>query len=370
MTALEPSKKALTGILAHREKMAKKYGTALTRQNTESTAYEIVSSGSVAIDYATVVGGFVKGRIHLHWGAEGCGKTTEIIRALAEEQKAYPDLAVAYIDMEQTFDFEWAEKNGLDTREHRFIHLFPENSEDVADMMKDACMSGVVSAVAVDSVGGMVTKKATEKDADESDMGKNSQVVTRMCQITAVVARKNKVTVHIVSQVRADFKSQNGIETYAAPKALRHATSMVLAYRQNGTMLKAKIEDEEIPVGKPVGIRIERSKVAAGGRKADVTILNVATAKYGPIGFDIVDEAYTVGTKPSVKGIIKQPGGYYLFPDGERVRSEATAREYLRKHPEVVEKVRLMAIESVKNMVQDEAPELVFVPGDIEEESA
>lgn len=368
MTALEPSKKALAGIENLRAKLAKTYGTALTRQDTESTAYEVVSTGSIALDYATVVGGFVRGRIHLLWGPEGCGKTTEVIRAMAEQQKAFPDLAVTYIDMEQTFDFAWAEANGLDTREHRFIHLFPENSEDVADMMKDNCQSGAVSCVVVDSVGGMVTKKAIEKDADESDMGKNAQVVTRMCHITAVVARKHKVTVLIVSQVRADFKSMTGQETYAAPKALRHATSMVLAFRQNGTMLKAKVEDEDIPVGRPVGIRIERSKVAAGGRKADVTILNVPTAKYGPIGYDLVDEAWTVGKKPSVGAIVQQPGGYYLMPNGERIRGEDAAKAYLREHTEILETVRAKAIESLKAMVQEEAPELVFVPGDIEDE--
>jgi recombination protein RecA len=366
----EPSKKALVGIEALRAKLAKTYGTSLTRQDTEPPKYEVTSSGSIAIDYATVVGGYVRGRIHLLWGAEGAGKTTAVIKAMAEQQKAYSDLAVCYIDMEQTFDFKWAEANGLDTREHRFIHLFPDSSEDVADMMKDACQSGAVSCVVVDSVGGMVTKKAQEKDANESDMGKNAQVVTRMCHITSVVARQNKVTVLIVSQVRADFKSMTGMETYAAPKALRHATSMVLAFRQNGTMLKYKVDDEDIPVGRPVAVRIERSKVAAGGRKAEITILNVPTAKYGPIGFDQVDEAWTVGKKPSVGAIVQGGGGYYTLPNGERLRGEDAAKEYLRKHPEVMEMVRTKAIESVQAMVQKEAAELVFVPGDFEDETA
>jgi hypothetical protein len=201
-------------------------------------------------------------------------------------------------------------------------------------------------------------------------MGKNAQVVTRMCHITSVVARQNKVTVLIVSQVRADFKSMTGMETYAAPKALRHATSMVLAFRQNGTMLKYKVDDEDIPVGRPVAVRIERSKVAAGGRKAEITILNVPTAKYGPIGFDQVDEAWTVGKKPSVGAIVQGGGGYYTLPNGERLRGEDAAKEYLRKHPEVMEMVRTKAIESVQAMVQKEAAELVFVPGDFEDETA
>lgn len=362
-------KKALAGIEALRGKIAKQYGTALTRQETEPPKYEVISTGSLALDYATVVGGYVRGRIHLLWGPEGCLKTTQAIRAMAEAQKAFPDMAVAYIDMEQTFDFDWARLHGLDTSEHRFIHVFPENSEDVADLMKMQCQSGVVSMVVVDSVGGMVTKKATEKDADESDMGKNAQIVTRMCQITAVEARKNKVVVLIISQVRAIISATGG-ETYAAPKALRHATSMVIKFRKSDKAIMHKVEGEEIPVGQQFAAKIERSKVAAGGRTGFLTVYNVATEKYGPVGIDITDEAWTVGSKPSV-GAIQQRGAWYDLPDGTKHNGQDAAKKHLASHPEVLRQVWDKALESVRGFVQEEAPELVFVPGDDKvEESA
>ncbi len=360
--AVEPSKTALAGITKLRDKLAKDYGTALTRQDTVSTAYEVISTGSLALDYATVVGGLVRGRIHLFWGPEGCLKTTQAIRCMVQAQQECPDLAVAYIDMEQTFDFDWAHYHGLDTREHRFIHLFPENSEDVADMLKDTCQSGAISMAVVDSVGGMVTKKASEKDADESDMGKNAQVVTRMCQIAAVAARKNKVAVIIVSQVRAIISATGG-ETYAAPKALRHATSMVVKFRKSDKAIMHKVEGEDIPVGQPFAAKIERSKVAAGGRTAFMTVYNVATDKYGPVGLDLIDEAWTVGTKPSVSAIA-QRGAWYDLPDGTKHNGADAAKKYLREHPDVLTEIWNKAIESVRSFVQPEAPELVFIAGD------
>jgi recombination protein RecA len=360
-------RKALAGIEALRGKLEKQYGKAVTRQDREPPKYEIISSGSLALDYATVVGGYVRGRIHLLWGPEGVGKTTAVIKAMAEAQRAYPNLAVVFIDMEQTFDFDWAAENGLDTSEHRFIHLFPDHSEDVADMLKQNCQSGYISMAVVDSVGGMVTKKASEKDADESDMGKNSQVVTRMCQVTAVAARQNQVAVLIVSQVRANFSSPTGGDTYAAPKALRHATTMVLKFRRADKAIMQKIDGEDIPVGQPIAIKVERSKVAPGGRTAFTTILNVPTEKYGPIGVDVVDEAMTVGKKPTVNAIVQGGGGYYTLPDGERVRGEDAAKEYLRSNPDVLRQVWDKALESVKKMVVEEKPELAFVQGDPDE---
>lgn len=362
-------KPTLNGIQKLRESLGKEYGTSLTRQDTGGTQYDVISSGSPSLDYAMVVGGYVRGRIHLLWGPEGCGKTTGLILAMAEAQKAFPDLAVAYIDMEQTFDWDWAHRLGLDTSEERMIHLFPESSEDVADMLKAVCRSGAVSMACVDSVGGMVTKKAQEKNSDESDMGKNAQVVTRMCQITAVAARKHKVAVLIVSQVRADFKSLVGMETYAAPKALRHATSMVLKFRQAGTLLKVKIDGDDIPVGKPVAINVERSKVAAGGRKAEWTILNVATERYGPVGIDIADETFSLGKRVSV-GAIVQRGSQYDMPDGTSEKGADAALLRLRAEPELLQMVRTKALESIKRMVQPEAESLAFVAGDEPEEQS
>lgn len=370
----EAPKKALTGLAAFREKMGKTYGTQLTRQETHVPKPECISTGLLGLDYATVCGGWVEGRLHLIWGQEGVGKSTLCYLAMAEAQRKHPDKAVVYIDMEQTFDFEYAAKWGLDLSEDRFFHLYPDNSEDVADMLKDSCRSGVVSMVTVDSVGGMETKKAIDKSAGESDMGKNSQVITRMCKVGAVEARKEKVAVLIISQVRANFASMTGGDTYAAPKALRHATSMVIQLKPvfgDDTRLTIKVDGEDIEVGRKIAAKIQRSKMAPQGRTAHFWIKNMATEAYGPVGIDPVDDAITLALKPSVGAIEQQGGGYYVLPDGNRVRGRKEVLAYLREVPELIPLIREKALASVSVLLTEEKPELEFVQGDEDvEESA
>jgi RecA/RadA recombinase len=86
-------KKALVALTKLRDNMTKAYGAV-----------------------ATVIGGYPMGRITVVWGPEGCGKTTMAIHGMAEAQKAHPDKLVGYIDMEQTFDWTWAEKPRLAPR--------------------------------------------------------------------------------------------------------------------------------------------------------------------------------------------------------------------------------------------------------------
>lgn len=360
-------KKSSAGLAALREKLGKTYGTQLTRQETAVPKPETISTGLLGLDYATVCGGWVEGRLHLIWGPEGVGKTTLCYLAMAEAQKKHPNRAVVYIDMEHTFDFEYAAKWGVDLSEERFIHLYPDNSEDVADMLKDSCRSGFVSMVTIDSVGGMETKKAIDKGAGESDMGKNAQVITRMCKVGAVEAHKTGTAVLIISQVRANFGSMTGGDTYAAPKALRHATTMVIRLKQvfgDDTRLTVKIDGEDIEVGRKIAAKIERSKMAPQGRTAHFWIKNMATEKYGPVGIDPVDDALTLALKPSVGAIEQQGGGYYVLPDGNRVRGRQQVIDYLREVPELLPQIREKALASVSVLLTEEKPELEFVPGD------
>lgn len=350
------------------EEQSKRYGTGLTRQDKSIPTYEVIPTGSLALDYATVVGGYVVGRIHLLWGAESMGKTTLAIKAMAEAQKKYPNKLVGYIDMEQTFDWRWAEIWGLDLSESRLTHWFPESSEQASNMLKDMIKTGLYSEIVVDSIGGMIAKDAMDKDAEEYSVGRNAQVITRMCQASSVLARKHRTVVLLISQVRADFKSQRGFDTFAGPKNMRHSQTMRLAFQRTGTYLtvKAEGEDEPIQVGQEIRIKVEESKVAPKGRRATCLIINKTTPEYGPVGLNDADEALTIATRAGVKAI-DIAGSWYTLPDGSRHNGRPKVMEHLRKHPAVVEQIRVKALEAVRgDIVPDETVEFTPEGADLE----
>lgn len=341
-----------TSLTALREGLAKRYGNALVRSD-EVKPYTVVSTGSLSLDLALRVGGYVTGRIYEIVGPEGVGKTTLAICSMIEFQQAYPDRAVGYIDMEQTFDYDWAVRLGLNTHPDRFIHIYPDDSEDVSDILRQMADTGLVSAVVVDSIGGMESKEAFEKDAGEKVMGRNAQVITRMVKHCAVLCRRNEVTAILINQLRANLSGQ-GSDISAGPKAMRYSTTAKISMSRTATdAIKAVLpgDDEAVEIGREIRARVSRSKVSVQGKAGTFWLFNADTNEWGPVGINRADEAVTVGLYTQV---IEQKGAWYFLNTGEKFQGKAKLLDYLRANPEIMETIREQAIDALSHEVLPE----------------
>jgi recombination protein RecA len=343
--------KPAASLKSLREQMTKTYGEGRVTRRDSVKKYEVISTGSLSLDHAMRVGGWVRGRTHEIIGVEGVGKTTVTITSMAEAQRTYPDEVVGYIDMEQTFDFDWAAANGLDTSDDRFIHVFPDDTEQVSDMLRQMCQTGLFSMLVVDSIGGMESKQAFEKGADEAVMGRNAQAITRMVKHVATLARTHNVAIVFVNQYRANLSGM-GSDISAGPKALRYNTTMKVEMRRTGepTLKVGKGADEE-EVGRQVRAKVSRSKVAAQGKSAEFWIINQPTEEYGPIGIDQADEAVVIG---DIAGIFGRRGSWYDLPDGTSHNGKDAVKTHLRANPEELQRIRKLALEKVSDEVTDE----------------
>lgn len=369
-------KAAPTSLSALRTNMVKKYGDGRVSRRETVQPYLVTPTGSLSLDLATRVGGWVCGRIHEIVGQEGVGKTTLVINSMAQAQVKFPHLAVGYVDMEQSFDWDWAEANGLDTSNERFIHVFPDNSEDVSDQVKEMVETGLFSLVVVDSIGGMESREAYEKDADGKVVGRNAQVITRMVKRLSMLTRREKVAVLLVNQYRANIANPMGSDVSAGPKALRYQTTMKVEMRRTGeTPLSVKFTDDAEPqvVGLQVKARVTRNKVAAQGKAGTFWIINNPTPEYGPIGIDVADEALAIGV---FTGVIEvYGGGYYAMPWTKdkkgRLHGRAAVLEYLREHRDQAMEVRDAAVATMSSEVIPEV-EVAFDPvtGEVLEEAS
>lgn len=347
------------GLAKLRDQMGKKYGEERISVRSRVAPYEVISTGSTSLDFALRTGGWVVGRIHEIVGVEGAGKTTLAINGMARAQKQYPDKAVGYIDMESTFDWDWAEANGLNTSDEFFLHVYPDDSEDVSDQIKEMMETGLFSMIVVDSIGGMESKKAFDKDAEEHVMGRNAQVITRMAKRLATMARKYQTAVLLINQYRADLGNPRGGNMSAGPKALKYATTTkVEMARTAEPPLKVKFPDDETPqvVGKQVRARVTRNKVGPEGRTGLFWIINQNTEEFGPIGIDQADDALATGLFSGV--IAQDPGGLYWMPWTEdkkdRVKGRASVLALLRDQPDLADQVRKAAISKVSHEVKPE----------------
>src|SRR4029077_6324894 len=122
-------------VKAFEARFAKLFGADTLHRDNKINPYQVIPTGSLALDYKLGVGGWVLGRLHEIWGPEGVGKTSMSLLGIAEAQRMFPNKYTAWIDMEHTLDKSWAEQLGVDlTRLH--IHA-PKDAEDVADAMKE-----------------------------------------------------------------------------------------------------------------------------------------------------------------------------------------------------------------------------------------
>ena len=107
--------KALEATLGNLEKQHGK-GTIMRLGDTVSEKVEVVSTGSIGLDYALGVGGVPKGRVVEIYGPESSGKTTLAMHIVAEAQKNGG--IAAFIDAEHSIGFmrkslEWILKTYL-----------------------------------------------------------------------------------------------------------------------------------------------------------------------------------------------------------------------------------------------------------------
>lgn len=142
------------------------------------------SSGSVHLDLV-LGGGWPFSRISLFAGSESTGKTVFALKAMASvenydhhthrhidflaDKSKFTKGRSLFIDMEGTFDTEWAKANGVDTEWH--VISRPEGQEQAIDIVSKAIRENIFDLIIVDSIRAMSPLKEIEESAEDSQVG-------------------------------------------------------------------------------------------------------------------------------------------------------------------------------------------------------
>ena len=333
------SQRALDKFMATAEKT---YGSGKFELGVEPSPYAVISTGSIRLDQALVVGGYVKGRTVEIWGPEGVGKSTLVMIAIAELHRTDPEANAYWIDMEHRHDKKLMRAYGIDLK--RIVIVKPGNAEEVADMVKDACRSGLFGIVCVDSIGAMIPEIEKTKMSDEAVVANQAKIVTRMVKIAAVLCDETDTVLIMINQVRANIVKFGNPLTTGGGFALKHGTTMKLYLRPTSEgVLSVGTGENKQRVGHLITVMVERNSVALAYKKAEIAILYAPTVEYGPMGIDWAMEAADIGIE---EGIIKQNGGWYTNTiNDEQVQGKPAVVASLRANRELALQVRSAALE-------------------------
>ena len=238
---------ALNNAVSQIEKQFGK-GSIMKLGGKEVVQIPAISSGCIALDIISGIGGFPRGRVIEIYGPEGSGKTTLALHAIAEAQKAGG--YAAFIDAEHALDPLYAQKLGVNIDELYIAQ--PDWGEQALEIAEILVRSGGVDIIVVDSVAALVPKAELEGDMGDSHMGLQARLMSQaLRKLTAIVAR-SKTTFVFLNQLREKIGMFVGNpEVTTGGRALKFYASMrievkrTMAIKEGTDIVGGRVQDQD-----------------------------------------------------------------------------------------------------------------------------
>lgn len=278
---------------------------------------DVISSGSLSIDYALGVGGFPKGRIIEIYGPESSGKTTLALQAIAECQKGGGK--AAFIDAEHAIDPRYAKALGVDIDE--LILSQPDSGEQALEIAEVLIKSGAIDLVVVDSVAALVPQAELDGEMGDSNIGLQARLMSKAMRKLAGAMNANNCTTIFINQLREKVGVMFGNpETTTGGRALKFYSSIRVEVRKSEA-IKSGTE----VIGNKVNIKVAKNKVAPPFKTCQVEIY------YGE-GISHLSEVISLGVDHD---IIEKSGTWFAY-NGEKIgQGKEAVRAYLLNNPEI-----------------------------------
>jgi recombination protein RecA len=333
MAAQDERQVALTNALAQIERQFGKGSIMRLGDFQERLSFEVIPSGSIALDLALGIGGFPRGRIVEIYGPESSGKTTLALHAIAESQKLGG--TAAFIDVEHALDPNYAAALGIDL-DNLLIsqHDTGEQALEIAEMLT---RSNAVDVIVVDSVAALVTKAELEGDMGDTHVGLQARLMSQaLRKLTAAISRSKAVMIFI-NQLREKIGVMFGSpETTSGGRALKFYASIRLDVRK---LEQIKIGTDV--VGTRTRVKVVKNKVAPPFRMAEFDITyGRGISKMGSI-LDVALE----------RNIVGKSGSWYTYGDQRIGQGRENAKAFLEERTDLASEIELKIREALGAVV-------------------
>src|SRR4029434_4221093 len=147
---------------------------------------EVISTGSISIDFALGIGGLPRGRVVEIFGPESSGKTTLALQTIAEAQKKGG--ICAFVDAEHALDPVYARKLGVDLQ--NLLISQPDTGEQALEITDTLVRSGAIDVLVVDSVAALTPRAEIEGEMGDSLPGLQARLMSQaLRKLTASISQ-------------------------------------------------------------------------------------------------------------------------------------------------------------------------------------
>ena len=306
------------------DKLDKAYGKGTVMKMGDNIVenVEVISSGSLGLDYALGVGGYPRGRVVEIYGPESSGKTTLTLHAIAECQKA--GCIAAFIDAEHAFDRYYAKNLGVNIDD--LIISQPDHGEQALEIADNLIRSGAIDIVVVDSVAALTPKSEIEGEMGDSKMGLHARLMSQALRKLTSSISKTNCTVIFINQLREKIGIMFGNpETTTGGNALKFYASVRLDIRRS-TQIK---DNNGVVTGNKTRVKVVKNKVAPPFKTVEFDIM------YG-IGISRIGELIDKGVESE---IIAKSGSWFSYDNTKLGQGRDAVKKLLDDNPELAEEI-------------------------------
>lgn len=291
-------------------------------------------------------GGLAYGRQVLIWGNKSAGKSSFCLQLIADAQK--DGKLCAWIDSEQSYSPEWAEKLGVDST--KLIYSSAKTINDMVDIGTQLIQSGV-DLLVVDSISALLPAIYFEKDGSElKQLQDTKQIGAEAKDMTHAVKMLNyvndKTLLILISQQRNQFGSMHASHIPTGGMAVKFFSSTIIklwSSEAEASSIKDKIAvgDKliEQKIGRPVNWTIDYNKTGpqfiTGTYDFYFQGLHVGVDWIA----DLVDTA-------EMLGIIERGGAWYTVLN-ERIQGRANVIARVREDLDMQDKLKELVYEKI-----------------------
>ena len=329
----------------------KKYGAGAIMRLGESRALnvEAISTGSLALDMATGIGGLPKGRIVEIYGPESSGKTTLALHVGAGAQKAGG--GAAFVDAEHALDPVYAAKLGVDV--DSLLVSQPDNGEQALEIVEALARSGALDVIVVDSVAALVPRAEIDGEMGDSHVGLQARLMSQaLRKLTGVISKSNTIIIFI-NQLREKVGVVYGNpEVTTGGRALKFYSTIRMDVRRVESLKGAGGEF----VGSRTKVKIVKNKVAPPFKVAEFDIMYGEGISHAG---EVLDMAVNLG-------IVKKSGAWFSY-NGERLgQGRDNVKTLFRTNTALCEEIAAQVKEQMKAQTEktEEKPEKKLDPAD------
>jgi len=311
---------------------------------TTTDSSGVISTGSFSLDVSIGIGGIPLSKATTIWGAESSGKTTMALSICGNCIRQLGRKAL-YIDVENQMDFERiVELVGNESVENGMIIVAkPKTAENAFEIAEHAINSKEFGVVVFDSVAALSPQTMQDREFNESEFAPTSKLINRFMLRNGYNIRVNKIAIVFINQVRDKIGAFRKSYDMPGGHALKHFSSVIVYLSKKTDM----VQDKEV-IGQTVQFVIKKNKV---GKPISSFIFPLFFENGIDYWRDLVQFCEAVG-------VLDRAGPYYKFEGETLEQGLVKTMQYLKDHPETLDRIRNRVYNSGVIKTTDEGEEL------------